>query len=256
MGSLRLAWRIPAFLFVTAFWWAASGGGHLLLSALGRSSLVCRARMMNRWARCMAPVLGLRTETIGRPPTPPFLLVCNHLGYIDVVTLGRSLPAVFVARGDAADWPLFGKVCRAGGTLFIDRARKRDIPRVAAEIEAALRQGAGVVVFPEGTSSAGDRVERFKSSLLEVAARASLPVCYATLTYRTPEGSGPARTRVCWWGDTGLVEHVLGLFRLPRIWATVEFGEETITADDRKKLAVMLWNAVSARFRPVSQQER
>ncbi len=255
MEILRAALKIPAFAIVTLFWWAASGLGHLLLGMLGRPSTAWRARMLGHWARMSAPVLGLRIRVVGQPPRPPFFLVSNHLGYVDIIVLGTKLRAVFVARGDAADWPVFGSVCRAGATLFIDRERKRDIPRVAQEIESVLEQGVGVVVFPEGTSSSGAGVLDFKPSLLEVAARAPLPVSYATLTYRTPPGAGPAHTRVCWWGDIGFVEHVLGLFRLPRIEATVVFGEQTIQADDRKVLASRLRDAVSSQFRPVVQQE-
>lgn len=251
METLRAALKIPAFTLVTFFWWGASFAGHALLAAVGRPSAGWRARMLRYWARTSKPTLGLRTRVHGTPPKPPFFLVCNHLSYLDIIVLGAHLHAVFIARGDAADWPVFGSVCRAGATLFVDRERKRDLARVTREIEAVLEQGVGVVLFPEGTSSDGSEVLDFKPSLLEVAARARLPVSYAALTYRTPRGAGPARTRVCWWGDAGFGEHMIGLFKLPRIEATLEFGEETITAESRKQLASRLWQAVASQFRPV-----
>ena len=85
----------------------------------------------------------------------------------------------------------------------------------------------------------------------DVARMSGLPVRCVSLTYRTPPGCAPANLAVCWWGGMAFPGHLLKLFQLPGVHATVEFGQESIRHEDRKVLANLLWEAVSRRFRPV-----
>jgi len=211
-----------------------------------------RGRVVRLWARATLRVLGARVEVRGTGPEAPFLLVANHLGYLDVLVLASQLDCVFVARDDVAAWPLVGRLCRAAGTLFVSRERKSDAPRAAARIESVLREGRGVVLFPEGTSSEGAAVLPFKSALLAAAYRAGVPVACAALTYATPRGEAPARVSICWWGDMKFVRHFIDLLRLPRFTARLSFGAERIFDADRKVLAERLWHSVSRQFEPVT----
>ncbi len=210
-----------------------------------------RTRLFSVWARSLVRVLGMQPEVRGTPPDPPFILVANHLSYVDVILLGSYLPCVFVARSDVASWPLAGSLCRAVDTLFIDRASKRDIPRVMERIDEIMLDGRGVVVFPEGTSSRGDAVGPFRPGLLEAAARADRSVSYATLTYKTPPQAAPAHVAVCWWGNAPFFPHLIELMRLPRFRATLTFGAESIRETDRKVLATRLHAAVQQQFQAV-----
>jgi 1-acyl-sn-glycerol-3-phosphate acyltransferase len=197
----------------------------------------------------------MRMKANGAPPDAPFFLVSNHVSYVDILLLASQLPCVFVAKSEVASWPVFGAICRNLDTLFIDREHKRDIPRVSARIEEILRDGRGVIIFPEGTSGRGDRVLRFKPALLEPAIRTGLPVSHASLYYETPPGSPPAGEVVCWFGGSGFISHVLQLVRLPWFLATVTFGDAPIRDSDRKNLAVRLHAAVRKSFRPVAGSE-
>jgi 1-acyl-sn-glycerol-3-phosphate acyltransferase len=186
----------------------------------------------------------LEVTVRGAPPKPPFLLVSNHLSYVDVLVFASLLKCAFVARGDVANWPVIGSLCRGAATIFVDRDKRKDVARVNGLIGQAIGDGRGIVLFAEGTSTRGDAVLPFKSSLLEQAARADFAVSYAALGYRTREGEPPADLAVCWWGDMTFVKHVVSLLYLSEIKATVAFGAEPIRADDRKVLADRLWSAV------------
>jgi len=257
----RVVWRL-ALLFLSV------GGGYVYLRVTDgllrlfrrlrgsrESSGPWRARVLHAWAGVVARSLGARMEVRGEPPRPPFFLVSNHLSYVDIVLLAAQLPCVFVAKAEVASWPAFGAICRSVDTLFIDRENKRDIPRVTGRIEEILRDGRGVIIFPEGTSGRGDRVLRFKPSLLETAARTGLPVSYASLHYETPAGCPPAGELVCWFGGAGFLSHVLRLLQLPWFRGTVTFGERPISGGDRKSLATRLHAAVEQSFRPVEGSE-
>ncbi len=210
-----------------------------------------RGRVLRVWARSLTRILGVRVSSAGTPPTGPFFLVSNHLGYLDVVVLGSQVPCVFVARGDLAGWPVLGRLCRSAGTVFIDRSNKRDIPRAIAGIEDVLADGAGVIVFPEGTSSGGESVLPFRPPLLDVPAREGIPVSWVAISYGSVPGEPPPQRTICWWGGMPFGSHALRLFGLRQIRATVAWGDTPVVARDRKILAGRLHEAVARRFRPV-----
>ena len=254
MGAPRATWRLLLIANLTAVAYLAAVAGSLLTLPLPRRRARWRHFCFRWWSRSLLAVMGARVESRGRPPEPPFLLVANHLSYIDVLVLASRVDAVFLAKSDVAGWPIIGSLCRSVGTLFVDREAHRDLPRAIAAIDGTLGSGLGVAMFPEGTSTRGAEVARFHPSLLEVAARARRPVAYASLGYATPEGAPPAHLAVCWWGDMELPGHLWRLLALPGFRATVAFGDERIQDDDRKLLAARLWRAVNGLFTPVVGQ--
>jgi len=252
MTSLRAAARLLALAGWTGGWYLWLLVRTAARGLPGRRTDPPQAGLFGSWARVARRILGLRLVVQGPPPRPAFLLVANHLGYLDVVVLGSLLDGVFLAKSEVARWRVIGRFARAVGTLFVDRASARDLPRAVSAIEAALAGGSSVILFPEGTSSPGRTVLPFRSALLEGAARRRLPVHTASLRYATPPGSPPAAASVCWWGETMFMPHLWALLRLPRIDATVTFGAEPIADDDRKLLAHRLHGEIAAAFKPVA----
>ena len=224
-----------------------------------RSGAVLRARVRRRakrvWGRGLMRVMGIRVVTNGQPPPEGALIVSNHLGYLDMPVLDSVTPMVFVAKADLRHWPFWGLIATLGGTIYVDRATKRDILRVRCEMREALARGDSVIVFPEATSTSGETILPFKSALLADAAAHEIPVHWLTLSYRTPPDGPAARDQVCWWGDSTFVSHVLGLFALRRVDCTVRFGNAPVCARDRKAMAVELRSAMLGRFEPVGGRE-
>ena len=234
---------------------ALAAAGRVVFAFAPKTRLRWRGWLFRRGSQKVLSVLGFDVRVSGPAPRPPYLLVANHLSYMDVLVLASRLGCVFVAKAEIRGWPVLGPICRWFGTIFINRQERRDIPRVTAELEAALGRGLGVVIFPEGTSSSGAGLLPFRSPLLAPAARLEIPVHYAALGYETLPGDPPAHLAVCWWGNAPLAPHVLSLVRLRRVTATVDFGEEPIVEPDRKDLAVRLREAVLAKLRPVTNED-
>jgi 1-acyl-sn-glycerol-3-phosphate acyltransferase len=211
-----------------------------------------RQKIFYLWVMSFVRVSRMRIEVTGVPPEPPFFLVTNHLSYTDIGAIRAVVTGIFVAKAEVRSWFLAGRICRDIGTIFIDRGNRRDIPRAGEEILQRLDAGEGVIVFPEGTSTAGTEVLPFNSSFFEFAARADLPVHYAAIGYTTPEGELPARTAVCWGVDISFFAHLWRLLKLPEYTATVNFGDEPVKDRDRKALAAELHRRVVENFVPVA----
>jgi len=247
-GAARLrAWRRAAVVAVVIpAGYLPLLAGRLVLAPFERARERYTSWYFRRWSRALLRWIGVSVRVRGAPPAAPFLLVSNHLSYVDVLVLASRLGCVFVSKAEVRRWPLLGPICRTFGTIFIDREARRDLPRVMAEIGRALADGRGVVLFPEGTSSSGRTVEPFKPPLLALATRLGLPVHYAALGYRTPPDGPPARLAVCWAGGVPFVRHAWGLLHLASVDADLRFAPQPIYEDDRKRLAERLRLAVLA----------
>ena len=248
--SLRLVLRFSCLMLGTA------GLTCLLLlgwplARLMKRQVAWRSWSMRQWGRWAVRCLAIRVRSSGPAPEGAYLMVCNHLGYVDIPVLASQTGCRLVSKAEVRQWPVVGPLARLAGTVFVDRGRRRDVVRVGGEMGAAVAEGCGLVFFPEGTSTRGAGVDPFRSSLLQPAAEAQLPVHFATLRYSTPEGEVPAEMSVAWWGDMELAPHLLDLLRLPSIEAELIFGEQPIVASDRKLLAEELHAAVSGPFVPM-----
>jgi 1-acyl-sn-glycerol-3-phosphate acyltransferase len=253
MSIFVAVWRSSAALLVTLASLAGVVLGNLIPRRWGRWRWI-RA-VYRLWGSTLLRILKVELEVRGEPPRTPFLLVTNHLSYLDIFALSSLADCTFVAKAEIRGWPVMGWACRAVDTVFVDRERRRDVVRVGRHMMGVLEQNRGLVLFAEGTTSRGETILPFRSSLLATAAAQDLPVHFATLSYRTPPGEAPACDAVCWWGDSALAPHFLSLARLPRIYATVTFGAEPIQAGDRKSLAHNLHQAMLESFIPVTVPE-
>jgi 1-acyl-sn-glycerol-3-phosphate acyltransferase len=203
----------------------------------GNSAPTARALWLQRHSRRVLKIFRLEPRVSGPVPARG-LLVSNHLGYLDVFVLASIAPAMLVAKREIRFWPVVGWLAQMGGTLFIDRARRVEVVRVNHEIQAALNRGALVVLFPEGTSSNGQTVLPFKSSLLEPAAATAHPLSVSVIQYTIEDGD--AGEDVCYWGNHTFFPHLLNLLGKRAVHATVRFATVQRTGADRKQLAVQL----------------
>jgi 1-acyl-sn-glycerol-3-phosphate acyltransferase len=231
-------------------------GGLALIFPSRQVRIRWRSLILRKWAKATAALLKIRITAYGAPPCAPFFLVSNHLSYVDIIVLASQLCCSFIAKKDVARWPVIGLLCKSVGTIFIDRENRKDITRVNGQVEQALAEERGVVLFAEGTSSQGATVLPFKPGLLEPAARADSAVSYAALSYHVPDDETPPHLSVCWWGDMTFIKHLFGLLHLREIYATLIFGRDAIRDGDRKELARRLHAAVKQEFIPVVRSEQ
>ena len=150
-----------------------------------------RRALTQRWSVRLLRVLRVECRVAGPLALREgnLLLVANHVSWLDIFVLNALHPVRFVAKADIARWPVAGRLVRGAGTLFIERARRRDTHRVNRIVADALAGGDVVAVFPEGTTSYGDGVLPFKSSLLQPIVDAAGHLQPLALRYRGHDGA-------------------------------------------------------------------
>jgi len=255
-GWARAAFRIPAIGAWTAVSFLVWSVGSLITLPLPRQRLHWRQRMVRTWARGVARLVGMRARFLGPAPRAPFFLATNHLSYMDIILLYTRLSGVFVAKREMRSWPVLGPIAHLAGTIWVKREVRRDAIRVLDQIDEAIARGDGVILFAEGTTSAGEALLPMRPALFDWAAREQYPVHYAAITYRTRPGTLPARHAICWWGEMAFGRHIVNLCRLRGFEAEVEFGPEPLTAPTRGELAERVQREVDRRFVPVTGSER
>lgn len=126
--------------------------------------------------------LGIHISESGTPPAEPVLLLSNHISWTDIPVLGGLMEIRFLSKAEVASWPLVGWLAQQAGTMFIRRGggeaaqRRQDITRT-------LKAGQSVLVFPEGTTSAGLTVLPFFPRLIGAATAAEVPIMPVSIAY-------------------------------------------------------------------------
>lgn len=205
------------------------------------SSVLARAKWLQRWSQRVLADLNIRVERRGNPPSTG-LLVSNHLSYLDIIILAAAQPMVFVAKSEIRRWPVLGRLARWAGTLFVRRDRRSDVAKFDGAFAEVVKAGVILVMFPEGTSSDGQQVLPFYSSLFEPAVSGRWPVSAARIGYTLPGGS--VENEICYWGDMTFLPHFLHLLTREKITASVVYGSTRSSNMDRKQLARRLHEEV------------
>jgi 1-acyl-sn-glycerol-3-phosphate acyltransferase len=177
-----------------------------------------RDTLKMHWLRLFSHILCLDISVDGDLPRRGTLLASNHISWLDIVVIGRYLPAYFVAKSDISGWPVVGYLARQAGTIFIRRGDKRHIQATAKAMAGLLRDGRNIIAFPEGTTTCGDEVLHFHSSLFEPALSTQSAIQPAALQYH-----GEARLQAPFIGDDAFVPHLIRMLALDKIEVRLSF---------------------------------
>jgi lyso-ornithine lipid O-acyltransferase len=198
--------------------------------------------------RIVCRLFGIRVTQEGAPSRErPALVISNHTSWLDITVISSLAPLSFVAKSEVAEWPLFGTFARLQRSVFIDRKRRKGAAEANGEIAERLAGGDALVLFAEGTTSDGNRVLPFRSSVVG-AARDAIAVAGhtghviiqpITVAY-VRRGGLPVlrqdRPFIAWYGAMDLLPHLAGIMTGPPLDVVVAWGEPIAfdTGSDRK----------------------
>lgn len=198
-----------------------------------------RRLALQRWSAKLVRHLATRLTVHGEPPRDadaPFMLVSNHVSWLDIFAINAAAPTRFVAKSEIRGWPLVGWLCVKADTLFIERGHRRDLARLDDVIAEALRNGAGMGVFLEGTTTDGNEVLPFHSSLLRPALAAKARIVPVAIQYRRSDGS--ICTEAAYDGDKSALDTLRLMLTQHEMHAHVHFLPPVCaTGLHRKELA-------------------
>lgn len=184
-----------------------------LAVSIDRFEWVDRPRVASWWHRHLLAILGIRVQRRGSAPDAAHLSVANHVSWLDIPVICAAEPIRFIGKSEIRRWPLAGWLATASGTFYLRRG-KADAQRLIAGLVACLQHGGSVALFPEGTTTSGDRLLRFHPRMLGPAIEAGCIVQPIALRYR-PTADG--RMLAPFVGDDDLLSHLLRLLREPQL---------------------------------------
>ncbi|MBK8812263.1 MAG: 1-acyl-sn-glycerol-3-phosphate acyltransferase [Acidobacteria bacterium] len=155
------------------------------------------------------------TENIKNLPQGALLIVANHQTYMDPFWICSPLKRKFrfMAWDRAFGWPVIGQIIKFLGSFPVNTAsgRTKDVLR---ESLGALRDGATLLIFPEGVREFADgQLLEFKTGAARIAVTANVPILPVTVRGANrvwPQGFGYPRFR-----KVEIVYHPLLLIEKP-----------------------------------------
>ena len=226
-------------------------------------------RLPNRWKIISRPVRSfiflLRTilnikVTVegdeGQLERGGYVIIANHVGYIDGIVLGALFPVIFVSKREVKSWPVIGLWTTLCGTIFINRQRKSLVSLTINEIRRKLKQEANILLFPEGAATNGERMLPFQTAPLAAPLRSRSTIVPVTLTYTSIEEqpvSVTNRDLIYCYDDMEFLPHFWKLLALRsvEVRVTIQPKIECSRYEDnsagRRKLAADCYDSVLAR---------
>lgn len=213
-----------------------------------RVSPARRARLTGWWAKKLLRILNVVLLVHGtRPPakTRNLIVAANHVSWVDIFVISAAHPARFVAKSEIRDWPIAGWFCDKAGTIFIRRTRRSDTAKINELMHAVLAEGATIGFFPEGTTTRGDKLLKFHTSLFEPAIVNSATLSPAAIRYRASDGE--RNDAVAFIGELSFAESVSLIIRQKSMIAEITFAPPiAATGLTRRELALQAEGTVAA----------
>lgn len=225
------------------------GVGLIAVGALyPRVSARRRARITGWWARKLLRILNVLVSAHGLQPeagAKNLIVTSNHISWLDIFVINATQPSRFVAKSEIRDWPIAGWLCEKAGTIFIRRTRRSDTAKINETMRAVLAEGATIGFFPEGTTTAGDKLLKFHTSLFEPAVANDATIVPVAIRYRSSDGEPSAAAAFI--GELSFVESVAQIISQKSMIAEITFASHiAATGQTRRELALMAESAVAA----------
>lgn len=186
-------------------------------------------------------IVGVTVQAQGTPPCDGprvAMIAANHVSWLDIFAISGVRSTRFIAKSEVRDWPLAGWIAERAGTIFIRRERRRDTARINDLVHAALAEGDCVGLFPEGTTTEGDRLLKFHSSLFEPAVANAARIFPVAVRYEHADGT--LCRAMAYVGELSFMQSLALVIRQRGAVARVRFAEPVEAAGlGRREVAAL-----------------
>jgi 1-acyl-sn-glycerol-3-phosphate acyltransferase len=199
------------------------------------------------WHKAVCKIFGIKIVVRGQYHyKQQCLYISNHISYLDIPVIGSVLKACFIAKSEVEGWPVFGFLSKLQRTIFIKRDRKA-FHDAKEKVKQRLDNGQSLILFPEGTSTNGETVAPFKSSLFTLItdAKDDDNIALIPFTIKIEKINGKDiqsladHALYAWYDDMELAPHLWALALGKGATISLNFHSRVATSRemDRKALA-------------------
>ena len=152
-----------------------------LLISIGNNIAARRTihTIIRYWARSWLWMTGMSLTISGpKPPKRRYVIVSNHISYLDTVVLFPGLPGYFRALGkkEFSKVPVMGFLYRQI-VIMVDRSSEHSRAKSMKLMWRVLKNESDILIFPEGTfNETGKPLKEFYSGAFRLALVTQTPI--------------------------------------------------------------------------------
>lgn len=183
------------------------------------------------YSKLLLKLLNIKTSSQGaglKYNDSHYLIVSNHLSYVDILIISAQYPTYFITSMDIKNTPFLGEICKLASCIFVNRKSKNNRGQELHEINEKLMANNNVTVFPEATSTNGDRVKSFRWGLFQSAIETNCPILPITINYHSINGQKidtANRDNIFWYGDMAFFSHFWNLLKSREVRCNMHISE-------------------------------
>lgn len=258
MRNLRAALRLFFFTVFISLYLALAALGMILFHFFRRQRHFFLAKNVSWFCWLGTKIFNIKIHVDNYDHvdlTEDYLLVGNHLSYVDIIALSSIKPTLFVTSREMQKTPGLGTLCEMAGCVFVDRRSKQNLRKEIQEIIDALNENSSVTFFPEATSTNGEALLKFRLPLFEAAVVAKKPVLPFCINYLSLDGKPITklnRDEVFWYGDMTFGGHFWNFLKNSETTLMISFFHPIDPYKiNREDLCQKSFAAISSCYRPV-----
>jgi len=228
---------------------------HLLLALILCVVMIMLPRnvchiLIQYWAKRLLRILRIKITLTGEVlkflSKDPYLIVSNHISWLDIPVIFSLKPITFVSASDVKTWPIIGVLAKISGAIFVDRNRKSSLVEVIQAMNHHFKnEKQSICIFPEGITSNGYQVLPFKSNLFQSAFESNKLLLPLSIKYKE---NNVLTNRSSFHGSTTLFQSFKRVAKSNLIEVVVDIGHPVKPTQSRKDLSLKIQEAIALKI--------
>ena len=204
------------------------------------------------WSIFILRLIGLKLTVIGAKNLNSSIIVSNHISWIDILVIQSLVDVIFVAKADVKKMPGLGFLATIADTIFIDR-KPQKISKDSQYIKKLIKRGKMICIFPEGTSTDGLRVIKFKSGFFQLLfdndqdRKKQMKIVQPISIFYKAYSKSLSKDFYGWWGEMSIISHIFKILCLSAGSVVIKFNKplNSVDFESRKEIATAAENLIA-----------
>jgi 1-acyl-sn-glycerol-3-phosphate acyltransferase len=207
--------------------------------------------LIQSWAKRLLRILKIKITLSGEVlkflSKDSYLVVSNHISWLDIPVIFSLKPITFVSATDVKTWPIIGMLAKISGAIFVDRSRKSSLVDVIQAMNHHFKnEKESICIFPEGITSNGYQVLPFKSNLFQSAFESNKLLLPLSIKYKE---NNVLTNRTSFHGSTTLFQSFKRVAKSNMIEVVVDIGHPIKPNQSRKDLSLKVQEVIALKIK-------